>query len=103
MDISQDINYQKANIDLPHLNQPKQVVENKANVPKSPVADEPSQAKPGAASVSLSEQGRAASLNIDFGSETDILSKMQALGNTGNFGKAHAAISYDNVKHLLED
>ncbi|MCG8635395.1 MAG: hypothetical protein MI863_16300 [Desulfobacterales bacterium] len=97
MEINQDINYRKNNLDLPQMNQPKDPQEKQAgtSTEKSP-AD-----APGASTVSLSEEGRAASFTFDFNAEAENLAKLEILGKSNSFAKAHASISYDKVKHLL--
>jgi hypothetical protein len=98
MDINQDINYQKNNLDLSHLNLPKNLPEKKAGEGGEKTPD----TAPGASTVNLSEKGRAASFTFDFNAEADTLSKLESLGKSESFGNAHASISYDKVKHLLD-
>ncbi len=102
MEINQDINYQKHTIDLSQTNLPKHFPENNAAVPQGAGSKISTDTASGAATVSLSEEGRAASFKFDFNATTDNLLKMEALGNSNSFGKAHASISYENVKSLLE-
>lgn len=95
MEISQDINYQKQNLDLPQLN-PEQ------NLPQGRGRTDAPDAPAKAATVSLSDKGRAAASSIDFTAEADTLSQLQALGSSPSFGQAYASVSYDKVKHLLD-
>ncbi len=101
MDINPDVNYQKSNIDLSQLNLPKNLQENKTATGAAG-SELSADTAPGASSVNLSEEGRAASFKFDFNAETENLSKLEALGNSKSFGNAHASISYDKVKHLLD-
>ncbi len=57
---------------------------------------------PGASDVALSKEGLAASLEVDFTAEKDNLNKLTAFGKSGGFSMSHAAISYENVRHLLD-
>ncbi len=98
MDINQDINHQKSTIDLSQLNLPK----HKTAETQGANSETSTDTAPGASTVSLSEEGRAASFKFDFNATTENLLKMEALGNSKSFGKAHASISYDSVKHLLD-
>lgn len=59
-------------------------------------------ALPGASDVALSKEGLAASMEVDFASEKDNLNKLTAFGKSGGLSMSHAAISYENVKHLLD-
>ncbi len=101
MDINQDINYQKHAIDPSQLNLPKHLPENKT-VPQGTGSEISTDTAPGASTVSLSQEGRAASFTFDFNATTDNLLKLDALGNSKAFAKAHASISYENVKNLLD-
>lgn len=93
MDINQDINYQKHAIDLSQLYSPKHLPENKTAVPQGADSKFSTETPPGASTVSLSEEGRAASFTFDFNATTDNLLKLNALGNSKSFAKAHASIS----------
>ncbi len=101
MDINPDINYQKRDIDQSQLNLPKQPIEKKTALPQGVGSEISTDIPPGASTVSLSEEGRAASFTFDFNATTDNLLKIDALGNSKSFAKAHASISYENVKDLL--
>ncbi|MCG8615000.1 MAG: hypothetical protein MI802_02180 [Desulfobacterales bacterium] len=103
MEINSDVGYQKANVDLSQQNPSALKPENKAAEVKSPAGETSAKQSSGSSTVSLSDEGRAASMELDFSDEADIFTKMQALGNSNAFGKAHASISYDSVKHLLDD
>lgn len=100
MEISQDINYQKHNFDPSPLATP--LPEKETAVPPGTANETPSDTAPGSSLVSLSEKGRAASQTFDFHAEAETLSRLEALGSSKSFANAHAAISYDKVKHLLE-
>ena len=102
MDINQDVNYQKHAIDQSQLNLPKHLTENKTAVPQGTGSEILPDTAPGASTVSLSQEGRAASFTFDFNATTDNLLKLDALGNSKSFAKAHASISYENVKTLLD-
>ncbi|MCP3944106.1 MAG: hypothetical protein GY710_21870 [Desulfobacteraceae bacterium] len=102
MDINQDINYQKHNVDLSQLNLSKLPPESKTVVPQGADSEISTDTASGASTVSLSEKGRAASVTFDFNATPENLLKLEALGNSKSFGKAHASISYDNVKNLLD-
>jgi hypothetical protein len=52
--------------------------------------------------VNLSEEGRAASFKFDVNATTDNLLKLNALGNSESFAKAHSSISCETVKNLLD-
>ncbi|HCY83964.1 MAG TPA: hypothetical protein DHV36_02390, partial [Desulfobacteraceae bacterium] len=98
MEINPDVSYQKTNIDLSQQGPSHLLPENKAAQAKG-AAGAPLEKMPaGAATVSLSDEGRAASLELDFTDETDIFTKMQALGRSTALGKAHASMSYESVK-----
>lgn len=101
MDINQDVNNQKSAIDLSQLNLPKHQSNNKV-VPQGAGSGILPDTVPGASTVSISEEGRAASITFDFNAATDNLAKLDALGNLKSFTKAHASISYENVKKLLD-
>lgn len=101
MDINSDINYQKRTTDLSQLNLPKQHPKNNKDLPQGVDSKIPTDIPPGASTVNLSEEGRAASLTFDFNATTENLLKLDALKNSESFAKAHTAISYENVKHLL--
>ncbi len=102
MDINQDINFQKPTVDLSQLNLPKHLQEKSAAVPQGADSEISTDTAADASTVSLSEEGRAASFTFDFNATNENLLKLEALGNSKSFGKAHAAISYDSVKHLLD-
>jgi len=102
MDINQTIDYKKNAIDLSQLNLPKHHLENKTMVSKGLDSEVPTDTTPGASTVNLSEEGRAASFTFDFNATADNLLKLEALGNSKTFAKAHASISYEKVKDLLE-
>jgi hypothetical protein len=99
MDINPNRNSQKQAIDLSQLPLPNHLPGKGASAPKEP---EISTDTPGASSVSLSEEGRAASFKFDFNATADNFSKLNALSNSDSFAKAHASISYENVKNLLD-
>ena len=99
MDINQNINSQKSAIDLSqftkHQNLPDKETTRK---PDSTVSN----ASLNASTVNLSKEGRAASFEFDFNATTENLSRLDTLKNSDSFTKAHASISYDKVKHLLD-
>lgn len=102
MDINPDINYQKRAIDPSHLNLPKQHPEKKTAAPHGVDSKISTDTPTGASTVSLSEEGRAASVTFDFNATTDNLLKLDALKNSKSFAEGHASISYENVKDLLD-
>ncbi len=101
MDINPDINYQKRAIDPSKLNLLKKYPEDKTALPQGVGNKISTDIKPGASTVKLSEEGCAASFKFDFNATTDNLLKLNELGNSKTFAKAHASISYENVKSLL--
>lgn len=101
MDINQDMNYQKRTVDLSQLNLPKHLPKNNTAISRKTDSNNSTDALPDASTVSLSEEGRTASLTVDFNAATENLLKLDALGNSKTFAKAHASISYENVKTLL--
>ncbi len=102
MDINPDINHQKHTIDLSQFNLPKHPQENKTAVPRGAENENPTDTTPDASTVNLSDKGRAASFTFDFNATADNLSKLNTLRNSKSFARAHASISYENVKNLLE-
>ena len=102
MDINPDINYQKRPIDQSQLNLPKQLPKDKTALLHGGDSEISTDIPPGASTVSLSEEGRAASFTFDFNATTDNLLKLDELGYSKSFAKAHSSISYENVKNLLE-
>ncbi len=102
MDINQDITSQKHAIDLSQLNLPKHHPGNKISASQRIESEVSTNTAPGASTVNLSEEGRAASLTFDFNATTENLLKLNALGKSESFAKAHASISYEKVKSLLD-
>ncbi len=102
MDINQNIDYKKNAIDLSQLSLPKHHSENKKTVSQRVDNEVSTDTTPGASTVTLSEEGRVASVTFDFNATADNLLKLDALGNSKSFTKAHATISYEKVKSLLE-
>ncbi len=101
MDINQDIKSQKHTVDLSQLNLPKYLQQNKTATPQAVDSENSTNTAPGASTVSLSEEGRAASFTFDFNATTDNRLKLDAL-DSKSFAKAHASISYENVQNLLD-
>jgi len=102
MDINQDIDHQKHAIDLTNLNLSKHLPENRTSTPKRVNSKISIDSSPDASTVSLSEEGRAASSTFDFNATADNLLKLEIFGKSKAFAKAHASISYENVKKLLD-
>lgn len=100
MDINQNINSQKPAIDLftTHKNLPGK----ETTAPTQPGSEISTDTPLNASTVNLSKEGRAASLIVDFNATADNLSKINALRDSESFPKAHASISYENVKNLLD-
>ncbi len=102
MDINQDIDRQKTAIDLSQLPLQKHTAGNQPT-PSQRAGSEISEPPPlGVSTVKLSQEGRAASVAFDFNATEHNLSKLKALGSSSTIAKAHASISYERVKNLLE-
>jgi hypothetical protein len=100
MEINQNLNYQKHTTDLSQLTLEKHLTENGTTSPQ--VADSQFSTTPlNASAVNISEKGRTASFAFDFNATKDNLSKLNTLGSSESFAKAHASISYEKVKNLL--
>ncbi len=103
MDINQNINSQKQAIDLSNFTKNKNLPDKGTTTPTRTGSEISTDTPPlRAATVNLSQEGRAASLIVDFNSTADNISKINALRDSESFPKAHAAISYENVKNLLD-
>lgn len=101
MEINQNINPQRPGIDMSQFASNPPVPGNRGAAAKE-AGNEAAQDTPvDAATVQLSDEGRAASLTLDFNDTGDILSKLETLGKSDAFGKAHASFSYEKIKHLL--
>ncbi len=101
MDIKQNINSQKSAIDLSNFTMNKNLP-GKGTTPPPQTGSEISTTPFNASTVNLSKEGRAASLIVDFNATADNFSKINALGDSEYFPSAHATISYENVKNLLD-
>ena len=102
MDINQNIKSQKPAIDLSNFTM-NQNLPGKGTTPPAKTSSEVSTDTPlNASTVNLSQEGRAASLIVDFNATADNLSKINALRNSESFPRAHASISYETVKNLLD-
>ncbi|MBI9092421.1 MAG: hypothetical protein JEZ12_24660 [Desulfobacterium sp.] len=84
------------------MNIPKHFPENKTAGPQGTGSETSTDTPPDASTVTLSGAGRVASVTVDFNATTDNLLKLDALGNSKSFAKAHGVISYEKVKNLLE-
>ena len=102
MDINPNSNSQKSAIDLSQLGLQSHLPGKGASTPKGPGNDISTDTPIDASFVSLSEEGRAASFKVDFNATADNFSKLDALRNSDSFAKAHASISYEKVKNLLD-
>ncbi len=100
MDINPNINSQKSAVDLSQLALQNHLPGKGAS--KGPGNDISTDTPIDASFVSLSEEGRAASFKFDFNATADNFSKLDALRNSDSFAKAHASISYEKVKNLLD-
>ncbi len=101
MVINQDMDRQKTAIDISHLPLQKYTADNRpapSQKAGSEISDSPLLE---ASTVSLSQEGREASVSFDFNATEHNLSKLKVLGNSKSFTKAHASISYEKVKDLL--
>lgn len=101
MEINQNVNPQRPGVDMSQFASHPPVPGNKGTAAKEAGNEAAPDTPVDAATVKLSEEGRAASLTLDFNDTGDILSKLETLGKSDIFGKAHASISYEKVKHLL--
>ena len=102
MDINPNKNFQKSAIDLLQLALQNHLPGKGESTPKGPGNDISTDSPIDASFVSLSEEGRTASFKFDFNATADNFSKIDALRNSDSFAKAHASISYENVKNLLD-
>ncbi len=100
MEINQ--NRQKSVIDLTQYPLQKPPADEGATSLQGTVKEISSGVPRGSSAVSLSQEGRTASLTFDFGATTDNLAKLDALANPESFTRSHASISYENVKNLLD-
>ena len=95
MEINQQLNHTKTGTDFPNFAAKKPASAPDEERPSRPVANL------GASAVNLSEEGRTASRAFDFNAASDNLARMEALAAPESFAKAHAAISYETVRDLL--
>ncbi len=102
MDINPNTNPQKSAIDLSQSNLQKHLPTNRTISPQKEDSEISTATPTGASLVSLSEEGRTASFKFDFNATDDNLSRMNALKHSESFANAHASISYENVKNLLD-
>ena len=100
MDINQDINRQKTTIDLSQLPSQERPQGNRLT-PSKKAGSEIPPAILTASTVSLSPEGRAASVAFDFNATAHNIARLNTL-SPESFAKAHASISYENVKNLLD-
>ena len=104
MDIKQTMNSQNPGIDLNPSGSHKPLSNERPDSAKTVGtmgSENTAPAQPGAATVSISKEGRAAAAAIDFYAMEENLSKLTALGSSGEFARSHAAVSYANVKEIL--
>lgn len=99
MKINQGLNTHNSIKEMPF--QRSILEEEPGNIINPKAANRPG-ALPGASDVELSREGLAASLGVDFAAESHNLGKLEKLGESGGLAMAHATISYENVKHLLD-
>ena len=96
MEINQQLNHTTTGTDLSNFAAKKPAAALREERPSRPVANL------GASAVNLSEEGRTASLTFDFHAAPENLARMDALGNSESLAKAHATISYETVRNLLD-
>lgn len=104
MDINQTMNSQNLGIDLKPPGSHKPLSNERPDSAKAAGtmgSENAAPAQPGAATVNISREGRAAAAAIDFYAMEENLSKLTALGSTDEFARSHAAVSYANVKEFL--
>ncbi len=102
MKINQGLNNHNAIAEAARYPFQKSTLEEETNNMPETNSSTPLGVLPGASDVELSREGLAASQGVDFFAEKDNLEKLTAFGKSGMPATAHAALSYESVKHLLD-